>query len=274
VLALPWLASGVSAASAATLVYGCLSESNKIVVERPVLRLPGWPPEKDGYRIAVFADMHIRDRYTVEQTLKAVAVVLEEQPDMCVIAGDFVGYWKESSPSLLEEALWPLRYLPGKVLGILGNHDYWNGGARGVSTVAEHLGIRMLRNEAVELDGITWAGIDSINEFAADPFTVMAKAALNPPVVALWHEPDAVDFLPRGAALMISGHSHGGQFKFPWGWTPMHSRYGEKYVEGFFPDAPTPLYVNRGLSTTGPPARLTVLPEVTILTLVSAGPSS
>jgi predicted MPP superfamily phosphohydrolase len=94
---------------------------------------------------------------------------------------------------------------------------------------------------------------------------------LNPdPVIVLWHEPDAVDLLPSGAHLMIAGHSHGGQWRFPWGWTPMTTRNGRKYIEGFFPDAPTPLYVSRGVGTTGPPARLGALPEVSILRLMSA----
>jgi predicted MPP superfamily phosphohydrolase len=49
----------------------------------------------------------------------------------------------------------------------------------------------------------------------------------------------------------------------------MHTKNGEKYVRGYFPNAPTPLYVNRGLGTTGPPSRLNCMPEVTILTLDS-----
>jgi uncharacterized protein len=66
---------------------------------------------------------------------------------------------------------------------------------------------------------------------------------------------------------MISGHTHGGQFRAPWGWAPMKTRNGERYLEGFFPDAPTPLYVSRGIGTTGPPSRLNCPPEVSVLSL-------
>lgn len=82
-----------------------------------------------------------------------------------------------------------------------------------------------------------------------------------------------VDQLPIEASLMLSGHSHGGQFISPWGWAPMKTRGGKKYVRGFYPDAPTPIYVSRGLGTTGPPSRLFCPPEVTILTLTSSRPS-
>ena len=94
-----------------------------------------------------------------------------------------------------------------------------------------------------------------------------AARKLGGPIIALWHEPDVVDHLPKGAALMLSGHSHGGQFTFPGGYTPMHTLNGRKYVRGFFPHAPTPLYVSRGIGTTGPPSRLNCAPEVSLLEL-------
>jgi predicted MPP superfamily phosphohydrolase len=270
----PWV-TAFTAASAGTLVYGSLVAANQMVVERKTLRLPRWPKHLSGYRIGLLADLHVRDRYTVALTQRAVEAVLWEAPDTYVIAGDFVGYYKPEVPWLLEEALESFRRSGNPVLGVPGNHDYWSGNPTLLAPVLDGLGIRLLRNEVVSHDGIVWAGIDSYNALHSDPFTTMAKAHQavddGQPVVAIWHEPDAVEFLPEGASLMLSGHSHGGQFRLPWGWTPMHTRGGEKYVEGFYPDAPTPVYVSRGLGTTGPPSRLGVLPEVTILTLDSSG---
>ncbi len=66
---------------------------------------------------------------------------------------------------------------------------------------------------------------------------------------------------------MIAGHSHGGQFRTPWGWPPMRTENGSRYLEGFFPDARTPLYVSRGVGTTFLPSRLFCPPEVSLLTL-------
>jgi uncharacterized protein len=85
--------------------------------------------------------------------------------------------------------------------------------------------------------------------------------------VIVWHEPDAVDALPAGPDLMVSGHSHGGQFLAPWGWAPGTSELGKKYIRGWYPRAPVPLYVSRGVGTTGPPSRLFCPAEVSILTL-------
>ena len=45
---------------------------------------------------------------------------------------------------------------------------------------------------------------------------------------------------------------------------------GRKYVRGYHPEARTPVYVSRGIGTTGPPSRFMCPPEVAILTLISA----
>lgn len=255
----------------ATLVYGAVGEANKLVLERRTLRLPRWPKNKSGYRIGFLADLHLRDRYSVALAKRAVEAVIAEKPDIYVIAGDFVAFYTADSPSQLEQALAPLSEFSGRVLAVPGNHDYWEGDPRLLKPVLDELGITLLRNEVVEVDGICWVGVDSFNAFAGDPYSTMAQADPDLPKIVLWHEPDAVEHLPEGAALMLSGHSHGGQFRFPWGWTPMHTKGGEKYVEGFYPDAPTPLYVSRGIGTTGPPSRLGVLPEVAVLTLEEDG---
>lgn len=201
----------------ATLVYGALGPANDLVLEKRTLRLPKWPKRLNGYRVGLLADLHVRDEYSVALCQRAVAAVLEERPDVVVIAGDFVGWYKPSSPWLLAEVLSPFRELPGYAIGVPGNHDYWEGDPRLLKPVLEGLGIRLLRNEVFRKDGVAFVGIDSANALAADPFAPMASVAGEDAVIAVWHEPDMVEYLPEGAALMLSGHSHGGQFRFPWG---------------------------------------------------------
>ncbi len=259
------LLGGLALGGLGWLVYGALVESKKIVLEHHQLRLPLWPASRDGFRIALLADMHIRDEYSVKQCQRAVQMAIDAKPDVIVIAGDFVGYWKLTSPALLGEALGALR---GQfVVAVPGNHDYWSGDATLLEPICDELGINLLRNSAVEHNGVGWVGIDSANAHQHDPILALSGTDKNLPLITIWHEPDVVDLLPDGTALMLAGHSHGGQWVFPWGWAPMHTRNGEKYVSGFYPDARTPLYVSRGIGTTGPPARLGALAEVSILEL-------
>lgn len=262
---------GAAAASAGILVYGALVESWNLKVERRRLRLRGWPASLDGFRIAVLADLHLRDCYSVELARRAVRLALDESPDMVVLPGDIVGYWKVQSPELVGAALEDLLLMEGNVVACPGNHEYWLGEPDLLAPILETLNIKFLRNEAWHHAGITWVGVDSANMACDDAPRAMSHAEElgEHPKVVLWHEPDVVSRLPEGAALMISGHSHGGQFRSPWGWPPMTTLNGKKYLEGFFSEAPTPLYVSRGVGTTGPPSRLFCPPEVSLLELVS-----
>ena len=128
----------------------------------------------------------------------------------------------------------------------------------------------MLRNQCLNMDGVNWVGVDSEIAGKADPYSAILETNPDDPIVMIWHEPDMVDTLPWGPELMISGHSHGGQFISPWGWAPATSRLGRKYLSGFYPHANVPLYVSRGIGTTGPPARLFCPAEVSILTICPA----
>lgn len=261
-----FLAAG---ASAAMLTYGVLYEANRLVVERRTLRLPGWKKSLSGFKIALLTDLHLRDIYSVRLAKQAVALALDEEPDIVVLGGDQVGYWKPESEDMLIEVLEPLLLMNGAAVAIAGNREYWNGDASRLAPVLDALNIRYLRNEAWHHLGIDWIGIDSANARRANPFEAM-KGTNDGPAIVLWHEPDVVDELPFVADLMLSGHTHGGQFVFPGGFIPMSTRNGKKYRSGFFPDAKIPLYVSRGIGTTGPPSRFLCPPEVSILTLESA----
>lgn len=264
------IALGALALAGGTLLYGSLVEARRLKVERHTLRLRHWPKSLEGFRIAFLADFHLRDTHTLDLAHRAVGAALDASPDMVVLGGDYVEHWTLECPEMLGTVLEPLLLMEGKVVAVPGNHDYERGDASLLEPIFDALNIKLLRNEAWTHNGIQWLGIDSATMGMDDAETAICQLEGHAPVIALWHEPDMVDELPTEASLMLSGHSHGGQFISPWGWAPMKTRGGKKYVRGFYPDAPTPIYVSRGLGTTGPPSRLFCPPEVTILTLTSS----
>lgn len=261
------LAFLLGAAGAAMSTYGYLVEARRLVVERRTLPLPLWPERLRGFKIALLSDFHVRNAWTSQLAADSIAAALEEEPDMMVLAGDFVEDWRRETPKQIGDLLEPLLLMEGSVVAIPGNHDYDNGDPEFLRMILSELNIRFLRNENWRHLGITWVGMDSASACQSD----VAKAFRgihHEPVISLWHEPDLVDQLPRGVALQLSGHGHGHQFVFPGGFAPMHTRHGKLYSGGWYPDAPTPIYVSRGVGTTLLPIRFNCPPEVAILTLV------
>jgi predicted MPP superfamily phosphohydrolase len=86
--------------------------------------------------------------------------------------------------------------------------------------------------------------------------------------LCLSHTPDNLRWARRaGIDLMLSGHVHGGQIRFPvFGSVLVPSLYGRRYDCGTFDAAPTLLHVSRGLSGEHP-LRYGCRPEVTLFTL-------
>ena len=237
-------------------------------LERRTLRLPLWPERLRGYRIAVLADLHLGGEWSVRRAQRAIAMALGESPDFVALVGDYVNVWQPGSAGWIGETLEPLSKMKGAAAAVPGNHDYQLGVPSLLAPIFNELDIRLLRNESFKGDGVTWVGVDSAVEKRAKPKKAMA--GVEGPAVCLWHEPDLVGELPPGCALMLSGHTHGGQGRILGRFKPHKTRLGTRYVEGFFPNTPTPLYVSRGVGTTLFPTRLDVPPEVSLLTLERA----
>ena len=264
---------GLGAIGGAMLVYGALVESKRLVREDYTLPLEGWPERLRGYRIAVVGDFHLRDEASIELAQRAVAMALDADPDIVVLPGDLIARWRTLTPWMLGAVLEPLLTMDGSCVAVPGNHEYHGGTADLLGDVLEEFDIRLLRNETWRHDGILWTGVDSFNAGEADVERAFSSGDApkdDEPRIVVWHEPDTVELLPPGAALQISGHSHGGQFRFPGGLVPMKSENGVKYLDGFYPASTTPIFVTRGVGTTGPPSRFLCPPQVAVLEIVPA----
>jgi hypothetical protein len=82
------------------------------------------------------------------------------------------------------------------------------------------------------------------------------------------HEPDYADYVARYPVdLQLSGHSHGGQIRFPLTPPLYLPPLGRKYVSGMHRIGELTLYTNIGLGTITIPVRLNCPPEVTLITV-------
>lgn len=82
------------------------------------------------------------------------------------------------------------------------------------------------------------------------------------PSILLAHQPKAFpEAASLGIDLQISGHTHGGQIK-PFN---LLTKLDTPYVRGLYREGQSQIYVSPGTGYWGPPMRVGVPPEVTLL---------
>jgi uncharacterized protein len=247
------------------------------IVERelPVEHLPESLAE---CRLAHLSDLHVGFRVDDDYLLHTFDRVRALSPDIVVYTGDLISY----HAGIFEQARRMFAHLPlGRraTFGILGNHDYGHGWrqpevADRIAELAIAAGVRILRNEAAEVDGLHLVGMD---DFWAGRFAAArALAGLKPgaATLALSHNPDTVDLDGWGdyRGWILAGHTHGGQCKLPFFPPPVVSVRNRKYVAGEYSlSGGRRLYVNRGIGY-NLRIRFNVRPEVTLFRLSRARP--
>jgi predicted MPP superfamily phosphohydrolase len=87
-------------------------------------------------------------------------------------------------------------------------------------------------------------------------------------VVLMVHEPDYADYVAGYPVdLQLSGHTHGGQVRFPF-MRPLYlPALAKKYVQGLFKIRDLTLYTNAGIGTVELPVRWNCPPEITFITV-------
>ena len=240
------------------------------------------------------SDPHVRPE-NINQVREIVKEINRLQPSIVLIGGDFL-YGSVEDPSFLE--LW--KEIDAPVYAVLGNHDYLTGirgsGAEGrvawilesilrsrgddtsrfysddpdlasaevIERILEQNGIRVLRNEAVDLtlNGTRTiiVGVDDVWAGRAYPPSISDTDAYT---IYLVHEPLVRE--EWNADLVLSGHTHGGQVN--------HALFSVLDqldiidIRELSWKGETPLYVSRGIgtSTFRHEYRFFTLPEIVVI---------
>ncbi|MCC6731140.1 MAG: metallophosphoesterase [Chthonomonadales bacterium] len=266
-----------AAASAREVERGVVSTESGLEGSLHEVWLPGLARELDGARIAQVSDLHragARFDRVIEEAFRHANRL---DPDWTLLTGDFVDRRRRDIEPVAKMAA-GLRARRG-ILAVLGNHDYYAGGV-GVARALERQGIEVLVNRALQAaPGLWFAGVDDWLEGRPDLDAALADAPPGAALVLMSHHPGTLDRLPaRRPALVLSGHTHGGQYRVPlvprWLICRLHLR--TRFVEGWYRRGPALLYVNRGVGAAGGPIlghRLRCPPEVSAFTLRRYGSS-
>ena len=276
-----FLQAGAAVAAAGALgVVGDATffEANRpkvVSIDIPLSRLPqSW----DGLRIAQLSDLHYDPHFSAVPIAKAVDLVNGLKPDLIVVTGDFVTSPFSASRSSNAQAakmIEPCSQLLSRMqapLGVhacLGNHDVATDEAQ-IAAVLESHGISVLRNRSIPLErngARLWlGGLNDVLEGKYDLKQALKGVPKPEPVVLLVHEPDYAGYV-KDVDLQLSGHSHGGQIRFPILGAPVLPVMGRRYPQGLRRIGPLTLYTNVGIGTIWLPMRLNCPPEVTLITL-------
>jgi hypothetical protein len=270
--ALPLLAGLAAAGVAGLAVHSLVVEPASVEVTEHELPLPDLPAAWQGARVVHITDLHYGNPRSEQLFRWLVETVGGLEPDLILLTGDvIVRREREVKPAV--ERIAGLRAKHG-VLGVLGDHDFDRRHKVPMPGIIEGLteaGVRLLRNEQVELPGgLRVAGIDPSTHkiHAGDLERALAKGH---PHLLLSHSPDII---PEAAALkvpmVLCGHTHGGQVVIPFYGPPVtHTDVGREYASGWSRRGETRMYTCRGLGSHYS-LRFWCRPEIAVFTLRQA----
>jgi hypothetical protein len=226
------------------------------------------PDELEGYRIVQWSDVHAGPTIQRRFVESLVERTNELQADAIVITGDLI----DGHVDDLRDCIDPLRELRARdgVFVVTGNHEYYWRASEWVQEFAR-LGLTFLKNEhrvvrrgdaRLVIAGVTDPAGRSTHQ--SNPTAALAGAPRDAIRVLLAHRPQVAQAANRlGVHLQLSGHTHGGQF-FPFN---LLIRWFQPVVSGLHRIGNTWLYVSRGTGYWGPPSRLGVGGEITLIEL-------
>ncbi|HEX8408122.1 MAG TPA: metallophosphoesterase [Thermoanaerobaculia bacterium] len=248
---------------------GAHNDLYDLEVTRHEVFVDNLPRSFDGYRIAFLTDTHVASFHRRAFFREAVAQAMKFDPDLVLLGGDFVSF-ERHIPLMAELLLTDLSARDG-VYAVLGNHDYW-ANADGVVAAMTARGVRFIINRSIAIrrgdDHIVLAGIDELYRGKPDIDAAFARVDAKTPCIGLSHHPDIIGELDdRRIDLLLCGHTHGGQIRFPFfGSVVVPSKHEARYASGFHRAGSVLMYVSRGIGAI-PPLRILCRPEVATFTL-------
>lgn len=226
------------------------------------------PKLKQQKRIAMVSDVHIGHILKADFLARIVERINALNADVVVIVGDLI----DDDIAKVGKELAALQKIASKegVFYVNGNHEYYHG----IVPIMEFMrssGVRVLDNEAIELEGFNLAGVNDLaglrfGEYVPDLARTRQGLNASKPSILLAHQPKFARLYDVGGFdLVLSGHTHAGQV-FPMSifvWLDQH------YIHGLYQHTKdTKLYVSSGAGFWGPSFRFLAPSEIVCIDLV------
>lgn len=287
--------AAVSALFAVVMIYGVAWGRKALMVNRVEIYSERLPESFDGFRIAIFSDLHLGAMPNpTAETERVVQTINSLDADMAVFCGDLVNICHTELDSACMAVLSRISTRCG-VCSVAGNHDLGLHivdtltlpravSRRMLSEKVRAMGWRQLDGKSIHIcrggDSISVTGLpfdeslDEIRHSRNIPPLDIARAydgvGCQTYNITLVHMPQIwtqVTALGRGD-LTLSGHVHSMQMKFRlFGRAFSPARILYRRWSGLYGDDGRYLYINDGIGSVGIPARIGAPPEITLITL-------
>lgn len=221
-------------------------------------------------KVALVTDIHMGHIIGNRRVAKLVSQLNNENPDLVLFGGDLVDHnplpvIKNNMGEHFNRLNPPL----GKY-AITGNHEYIGKPDVSIDYLSSY-GIQYIRDSIVNVNDILWiVGREDkdkarfIGENRLDVSQLINGEDKSKPIILMDHQPVEFDSVAKaGVDLMVSGHTHKGQF-WPFG---MITKRVYELDWGLKKKENTHFYVSSGYGTWGPPVRIGSKPEIVIFKL-------
>ena len=225
-------------------------------VEVPIEKL------EKNVTIVQLSDIHLGTIRNSGFLKRVIEKTNQLDPDIVMITGDMVDAIARLHGGMFSD----FNRLRAPIYFVTGNHEVMEGADK-VYALFNDTKIRVLRNEAVDFDGIQIIGVEySEDKGHLGKELEKLKIDKTKPAVLMYHTPQGIEDARRaGISLQLSGHTHGGQI-FPFNFL---FRISFKHIKGLYNLGDMFLYVSPGTGTWGPYMRLGSRNEITILKLIA-----
>ena len=238
------------------------------------------PAGFDGCRIVQLSDLH--GKSLGGGTTRLASPIKPVQPEYIFVTGDLVDR-KTEEPTVYAGEVGAALSAIAPTYYVTGNHEWGHGTAvvRALKSTLRESGVTVLSNEFTYLarngDTIVLAGIDDPNGYAdqetPQELAQEVYAACGDPFwLLLAHRNDrfAREYSLLGADLTLSGHGHGGIWRFPFvgGVFGTQRNLFPTHTAGFYSDNGASVFVSRGLGNSPKIIpRIFNRPQVAVITL-------
>jgi len=229
------------------------------------------PDEFENFTIAQISDLHVGPTIKIDYVDDVLTKIGHANPDLIAVTGDLV----DGSVKHLSKDLQPFKDMVANhgTFFVTGNHEYYSGVDSWLDET-DRLGMTNLINESrliskqgkqIAIAGITDFRAHQIkSSHRSNPKKAIKSIDQRMTKIMLAHQPNSIHSVhDAGVDLQLSGHTHGGQF-WPFNYP---TKLANAYLAGHYDHDGTQIYVNRGTGYWGPPLRIGIPAEISLIRL-------